>query len=202
MKYLAIDVSGKHMTVAVDNGKKVFCKYQKDAGVQHSVILNESIENTLKKAQIELDDLDFIACVVGAGSFTGIRIGVSTAKALAFAKNKPVVKITSFDCMAYNKEKGKTLCIIDAGHNGFYVCGYTDKKEDLSPRYVLKEELEKYKDYTFVSGEKIDGLKTEIVSIKDGLILAVKEKEKTATYNYDELTPLYVRKSQAEEGRK
>ena len=202
MKCLAIDTSGVHLTVAVVKGNKEFVKFIEDNKVKHSENLMLNVEELLLKAELSIKDLDFIACVVGAGSFTGIRIGISTVKALAFAENKPYLSITSFDTIAYNKGKGKVMAVINAGHGGFYACGYMDEKISFSPRFIEKNELISLSpEYRFISGEKIDGLDTEVVSVKEGLLNAVKEKANEISFNYDDLTPLYLRKSQAEEGR-
>ena len=102
MNYIAVDTSGKHLTLIAKKDEKIYEFFDKDCGVNHSISVMTELENLLIKADMQLKDADFFACVVGAGSFTGIRIGVSTVKALAFAANKPVLKITSFDTLAYN----------------------------------------------------------------------------------------------------
>ena len=202
MKCLAIDTSGKHLTVAIINGEKDFVRFIKDDKVKHSENLMPTVEALLNESGLTLSDLDFIACVAGAGSFTGIRIGISTVKALCFAVKKPYLSITSFDTLAYNNEKGKVMAVINAGHGGFYACGYTDGKISFPPRFIEENELKKYSpEYRFISDEKIDGLFTETVSVKDGLVIAVKEKAGETSFDYDALSPLYLRKSQAEEGR-
>ncbi len=201
MKYVAIDTSGKNLTVVVDNGEKVFCHYEEECGVRHSVRLNAVIEELVEKSGLNLAEADFFACVVGAGSFTGIRIGVSTVKALCLAFNKPALSITSFDTVAYNK-RGNNLVLIDAGHGGYYACGY-DKDMNITygPQYSLKDKIVSLKSqYNFVCGDKVEGLKAKKLPVDKGLIEAVKcLKDKTITAN--DLTPLYLRKSQAEEGR-
>ena len=94
------------------------------------------------------------------------------------------------------------MAVINAGHGGFYACGYTDGKISFPPRFIEENELKKYSPgYRFISDEKIDGLFTETVSVKDGLVIAVKEKAGETSFDYDALSPLYLRKSQAEEGR-
>ena len=146
--------------------------------------------------------MDFIACVVGAGSFTGIRIGVSTVKALCFAYNKPCLSVTSFDTIAYNKKGGKVLSVIDAKHNGFYVCGYDNLEVCLEPSYIMKEQLlDLAKDYKLLSFEQIKDLNVEVVSSLDGFINAVANKKNEISFDLESLVPVYVRKSQAEEGR-
>lgn len=200
MNYIAVDTSGKHLTLLVKKDGKIFEYFDPACGVEHSVKVMPELEKLLLKADMSVETADFFAACVGAGSFTGIRIGVSTVKALAFAAEKPVLKITSFDTLAYNTDSDKVLAIIDAGHNGFYACAYEFGKARPA-KFIMKEELALYDGYTFVSGEEIKGLKTEIVSVKDGFIKAIEEKTSEISADINSLTPLYVRKSQAEENR-
>ena len=200
MNYIAVDTSGKHLTVLIKKDEKVYKFFDKDCGVFHSVKIMTEIENMLNCANMRLSDADFFACTVGAGSFTGIRIGVSTIKALAFANKKPILRITSFDTLAYNKDSDKVLAVIDAKHDGYYVCPYVGGVAGTA-KYLLKGELSDYKDYTFVSSEKIAGVNTEVVSCVEGFIRAIERKSSEITSDINSLTPLYVRKSQAEEGR-
>lgn len=202
MKYLAIDTSNKSLNIAVNNGDKTFIYRDENCGVKHSEEVMVRTEELLVNSGISLSDLDFIACVVGAGSFTGIRIGVSTVKALCFASKKPFLSITSFDTIAYNKPIGKVLAVINAGHDGFYVCGYQDGKVVLQPCFILKPELLNLKEnYELLSFESIANLGVEVVNPANGLVYAVENKKDCLEYNLDLLVPLYVRKSQAEEGR-
>ena len=202
MNYLAVDTSGKNLTVIIKYNGEKYSFFDADCGTFHSVKIMPAIEETAKKAGCTLSDLDFFACVVGAGSFTGIRIGVSTVKALAFAYGKKVLSITSFDTVAYNREKGKYLAVIDAKHGGYYVCGYTDRKVTYPPSFINGEELNKLKsEYGFLSFEEIEGLPVIKEDIEKGLYNAVEEKAGEITDNVNSLVPLYIRKSQAEEGR-
>ena len=80
MNYLVFDTSGTHLTVALKVNGKLHKIYKENCGMQHSTTLMPAIENLLLQAKITVSQLDFIAVCVGAGSFTGIRIGISTAK--------------------------------------------------------------------------------------------------------------------------
>ena len=202
MNYLAIDTCGTALTVAVSYNGTTKVHYAPDCGVKHSVDLMPAVEDMLLQTGFDLNDADFIAVVVGAGSFTGIRIGVSTVKALCFAYKKPCLAITSFDTLAYNNTNGKTLAVIDAKHGSFYACGYTDGKVSFEPSFISRTQLDELlSEYTPVSGLPITGLDTKVVSVTDGLIKAVESKAMEKTFNLDDITPLYIRKSQAEENR-
>ena len=107
MKYLAFDTSGDNLTVIVRKDKEIFSFFEEKCLTLHSSLLMPKVEEILNNAKISLKDLDFIACVVGAGSFTGIRIGISTAKAYSFATGKKVLGVTSFDLLAYNTSRQK-----------------------------------------------------------------------------------------------
>lgn len=203
MNYLAIDTSGKNLTVVVNKNGEIYKYYDSECGTNHSVTLMPKIEELLLKADFDLKNADFLAVVVGAGSFTGIRIGVSTIKALCFSYNLPALSITSFDTLAYNVKSGKVLAVIDASHGGFYVAGYENGEVVIEPSYMLKEELDKIKDgFILVSSSQVDGLDCKIVSVVDGLVNAITKKKDLSVTELDLITPLYVRKSQAEEGRK
>ena len=80
----------------------------------------------LAGAGMSLSDFEFFSAVVGAGSFTGIRIGVSAAKGFCLACEKPSIPVTSFELSAYNAVEpcDKILCIVDALHDAYYACGF------------------------------------------------------------------------------
>ena len=202
MNYIVIDTSGKNLTVVINKNGQIFKYFDAECGTSHSVALMPVIEDLAKKADFDFNDADFMGAVVGAGSFTGIRIGVATIKAMCFAYKKPCLSITSFDTLAYNENGGKVLALIDAKHNGFYVCGYNDKKVDFPPEYLTRDKVEEIaKDYKILASAPIEGFDVTTVSVLDGLIRAVEEKTEKTTFDLESLVPLYVRKSQAEEGR-
>ena len=200
MNYIAVDTSGKHLTLIAQKDGKTYRFFDTECGVNHSVRVMTELENLLIKADMRLSDADFFACVVGAGSFTGIRIGVATVKALAFANNKPVLSITSFDTIAYNIDSDKVLAVIDAKHDGFYVCPYVSGVAG-TPEYLMRADLSRFDGYQFLSFEEIKDLNVKVVSAADGLQRAIELKHDKVSSDINSLVPLYVRKSQAEEGR-
>ncbi len=204
MNYLAIDTSGKNLSIIIKKNGEVYKYHDGECGVRHSVSLMPEVEKLAKEAGVNLAELDFFAVVVGAGSFTGIRIGVSTVKAMCFAYNKPCLSITSFDTLAYNviSKNSKTLAVLDAGHNGYYVCGYNGEEIDFPPSYQLEEQLNNLRsNYDAVVTDKQLSNMTA-VSVIDGMQIAVDRLADKATFDLDSIEPLYCRKSQAEEGRK
>ena len=202
MNYLAIDTSNTTLLLIACKDGKTFVYEDKTCGVKHSQSVMVETEKLLDRAGLTLSDCDFFACVVGAGSFTGIRIGVSTVKALAFATNKPVLSITTFDTLAYNKDSGKHLAIINAKHGSFYACGYNGYEVEFEPSFISENELnELKKEYKLLAFEEIENVNAEIVSVSTGLINAIENKKHLVSFDANSLVPLYIRKSQAEEGR-
>lgn len=199
MKCLAVDTSGEHLTVVYIDDNFIISEYSENVNLRHSITLMPSVESVLKKAGVSISDIDVFASVLGPGSFTGIRIGVSTMKAFSYANDKKVLPLTSFDVLAYNKENGKYLAVIDAKRDNYYVQGYDGKEVCLSPRFLCQDEVLKLsKEYEILSSIDTPFCKANC-SLEKGLISAVKSKLENATFDRETLIPLYVRKSQAEE---
>ena len=202
MNYLAIDTSGFHLTVTAKGERGEYTYYNENCSLKHSVMLMDAIEEALAGAGLSKAEVDVFCCCLGPGSFTGIRIGVATAKALAYALNKRVLGVTSFDVLAYNKTTDNVMPLIDARHGHVYAAGYKKLQTTVPPAFVSVEDLKAYAgEYTAVSSSRIDGVDTEIVSLAEGFRAAVEAKLHLASSDIESLYPLYIRKSQAEEGR-
>ena len=203
--FLAVDTSNNHLAVlAVKNGA-AHTVFIPDCAMKHSVSVIPAVEEALKKADLRLEECDFFSAVVGAGSFTGIRIGISVVKGFCLAFGKPALPVTSFDVLAYNTlDGGKILCLVDALHDCYYACGYEKGEVVYPPAYLTEEEvLALVKEgYTLVACTNLPLAEKERVTLLDpcvGLEKATKtlgEMEK-----FGELTALYVRKSSAELNR-
>lgn len=102
MKILGIDSSAKSASVAIVENSKILSSFFIHTGLTHSQTLVPMIDNTLKCADISLDEIDLIAVNKGPGSFTGIRIGVAAAKGLADTLNINTCGISTLESMAYN----------------------------------------------------------------------------------------------------
>lgn len=205
-KFLAIDTSSSYMTVIVQ-GEKCVRDYMENCAGSHSVKLLDRVENTLSEAGSTLADCDFFAVVTGAGSFTGIRIGISTVKGFCTGLKKPCLPITSFEAIAYDTGEVKTLALISAGHGCVYLCGFDGQKNVIVPPayHTLEEAAALATDYDVVAGFE-EGLYPGMVRVDmaEGLYRAVLKKSENgeALRPCEELAALYVRKSQAEENRK
>ncbi|MBQ7408691.1 MAG: tRNA (adenosine(37)-N6)-threonylcarbamoyltransferase complex dimerization subunit type 1 TsaB [Clostridia bacterium] len=200
MNYLAIDTSGD-LTVLLKVGDKKQTRYLKGCNTKHSLTLMPYIEEVLQDLSVNLNDLDFIACVTGPGSFTGIRIGISTVKALCFACNKPVLSLTSFDLLAYaDNAPSKSLCIINANHGNYYCAAYNDKNLVLQPCFLTEDQIvNKTEEFgEIVVNEAIAWHNCVLADQLNGLERAI-EKNLNKLICANQLLPLYVKRSQAEE---
>ena len=122
MKILALETSAKAVSAAVTENGKVLCSGYQDTGLTHSRTLMPIVEHILKNTDLSMADMDVIAVSAGPGSFTGIRIGVSAAKGLAFAVDKPAVGVSTLAAMARNVAfaDGLIVCAMDARRNQVY----------------------------------------------------------------------------------
>ena len=202
MNYLAIDTSGSHLTVIARGERGEYTYFSEDCSLRHSVVLMGAVEEALEKADLKKEEVDVFCCCLGPGSFTGIRIGVATAKALCYAFGKKILGVTAFDALAYDNTDEFSLALIDARHDHAYAAGYHGRKVVLPPAYLSVAEILKLTgEYKPVSSAPIAGLECKTVSLPDGFRAAVEANLGTASEDLDSVVPLYVRKSQAEEGR-
>ena len=198
-KFLAIDTSSRYLTVLAVNGEKTVLNHLPDCAMSHSVRLMGEVDKALNEANLSVTDCDFISAVTGPGSFTGIRIGIASAKGFAYGAGKQLLSITSFELIAYNVADENFYVVIDAAHDHYYACGFgKDKSIITEPCYLSAEQVEGlncplygFEELSFKNYKKLNAgecLPQAVNSLKDRLS--------------NNMQALYVRKSQAEEGRK
>jgi len=122
MKILALETTGKHASVAcIDEAGNI--NYKKTENVfNHLKSLMPMTELLMQDCQLTINDISCIATSAGPGSFTGIRIGVSTARAIAQVKNIPCISVPTLETFVYNIEsyKGLVCPVLDARQNQIY----------------------------------------------------------------------------------
>lgn len=224
MKILVADTSSSVCAVGVFEDEKLINENTLDNGKTHSENFMPLVKKTLEEAFWSLKDIKFIGVVVGPGSFTGIRIGVASCKAMAEVMNVKMVPVTSLEVLAGNEiGKANIICsMIDARNNQVY-CGIFDKdvnkKEEFIADDVYKvlENLKKYDDIMFVGdatvlhaqvikevlfGKKIQFSDNNKQNANSLGIIVNKKIRKGEFFNCDDVVPLYLRKSQAERMKK
>ena len=127
MKILALETSAKAVSAAVSENGRILASGYQDTGLTHSRTLMPIVEHILKNTDLKLSDMDAIAVAVGPGSFTGIRIGVSAAKGLAFSVDKPAVGVSTLAAMARNAAfaDGLIVCAMDARRSQVYNANFS-----------------------------------------------------------------------------
>ena len=102
MTLLGIDTSGKTASAAVCTESAVLAQTTVYTSLTHSQVILPICRDVVKSAGLELSDMDGIAVSAGPGSYTGLRIGISSVKAICFALNKPCIGISTLESLANN----------------------------------------------------------------------------------------------------
>lgn len=224
MRILGIDTSTMVASVAVIEDNQLVCEYTINTKKTHSQKLMPMIENMLKESDLNINDIDLIGICVGPGSFTGLRIGMATAKAIAHVNNIPIVGVTSLEMLAANMNLcDKKICsILDAQRNQVY----TAKFEYIGNRLVqindtdvleidkLINEISSSEDDYILIGEAVYKYEEKLKDIENISIPSPSHNVTKASslcsialekYNQGEniescytINPMYIRKSQAE----
>ena len=122
MKILALETAAKAVSAAITEDGKVLASAYQDTGLTHSRTLMPLVECLLKNTDNTAADMDVIAVSAGPGSFTGVRIGVSAAKGLAWAAEKPCAAVSTLAALARNAAvwDGLVVCAMDARRQQVY----------------------------------------------------------------------------------
>ena len=223
MLILAFESSAKAASVALCRDGHLVSQYSQCSGLTHTRTLLPMAEDMLKNAELTLRDVDLIAVAHGPGSFTGIRIGVSTVKGLAWAGDTPCVGVSTLEAMAWHGlAAGSYVCpVMDARRSQVYNALFEirdGRPQRLCPdRPIalaeLAEDVKKLDAPVFLVGDGAAITKAffdaqgipcrvapENLLWQDawGVAMAAMDKEPG---NADSLLPVYLRLSQAERER-
>ena len=228
MIILAFDSTAKAASVAITDDEKLLALYNIDNGLTQSELLLPMAENMLKSLKLSFDDIGLLACSVGPGSFTGVRIGVALVKGIAFGKNIPCVSVSTLDSLAENLAglEGIIVPCMDARRAQVYTAIYRGKDgkiekltDDMAVAITdLAEMLKEYdNEPIYLSGDGYEtaksGLLASGVTVSDtpALLLCenaysvacvAKRKHDAGEYGTDlDIAPTYLRMPQAERER-
>jgi tRNA threonylcarbamoyladenosine biosynthesis protein TsaB len=222
MKILGIDTSTLVLAVGVVSEEKVLAEVKLDIQVTYSEILLSSIDQLLKNIQTRIEDIDGFSLAIGPGSFTGLRIGLSTVKGLAFALKKPVAAVVSLDCLAsfFPYSNFPVGALLDAKKQEVYFAWYDTRKGEIkrisdylviSPENlnefikektllvgpgakVYRENIEKSLKENAVFGDAFELFPSGAMIAK----LGIEKIKKNEIENIETLEPFYIRKSEQE----
>lgn len=161
MIFLLIDTSEEDVSIAILKDQKILSNITKTAPNDHSKYTVKLIDDAIKEAKITPHDIDKIMAVVGPGSFTGLRIGITIAKTFAYLEKIEIIPISSLKMRALSQENKYCLSLIDAHHDNYYIGLYDNKyKEVIEEQFMNKNKVI----------ELITKYNPNIISNKDGKI--------------------------------
>lgn len=223
MKILSITTSSKICGVAILEDNSIIKEINLNNGLTHSESLMPLIKKIFEETNLTLSDINLIVSDIGPGSFTGIRIGISTVKAFSDSLGIEAIGVSSLDSLTYNSQNMGVICsLIDAKKNNVYCEIYENILNSAFSHIVRRK----------ASFENIENLLSEIKEINpnynitfvgDGacaykdIILGylpsanfIENNDLSAskvgfaglhnymTQNVQDVMPLYLRKSEAE----
>lgn len=143
MLTLGIEASGRSAGAALLRDGRLLSEYSLNVGLTHSETLLPLIEALLKASGVSLSDLDLIAVSAGPGSFTGLRIGASTAKGLALPGGIPLLPVSTLEGLMQNVSEfpGYVHPILDARRSQVYTASYLHGEKVLPEEAVSMESL-------------------------------------------------------------
>jgi tRNA threonylcarbamoyladenosine biosynthesis protein TsaB len=222
MKILAVDTATKSCSVAIIDDGTLSAELTTRDDQTHSKHLMELIHKVLGISGFSTGELDGLAVTIGPGSFTGLRIGISTIKGLAYALDKPVVGISSLDVLAWQcADRSYLICpLLDARKGEVYSATYRFKNDTLSqksPEKATSPEaaVQKIKEPCVFIGNGARLYRRNISTVLDELahfapksqniirassvaFLSMENFETRKTVEVAGLVPHYIRKSDAE----
>ncbi|MGE5197708.1 MAG: tRNA (adenosine(37)-N6)-threonylcarbamoyltransferase complex dimerization subunit type 1 TsaB [Deltaproteobacteria bacterium] len=185
MKILGIDTSTVFLSLGICDGPGV-SEYNVELGRKHSALLVPSIARVLAALGWKAQDIDYFACGLGPGSFTGMRIGLAAVKGLAYALKKPVVGISTLDILAENVRFSDSRALpfvipaLDARRDLIYCSIYKNKNgslERIAPYSLvtLSEFHKKTRDGSVILGDALNLYKEQILKKAKGVRVLEKD---------------------------
>lgn len=225
MKILAIDTSSFPASVAIADNGILMGEYVIRNQRKHSQNIMMMTERLFDDLGMDISDIDVFSVTSGPGSFTGLRIGISSVRAFAQAMKKPVAPVNTLEALAYNFSLSDAVIVpmLDARRDEVFTAAYkfnNGTATEITPPCVMtiSEICEKYKDSdvimtgdgAIIHRDELDGFKLAPLNLAETrasslALAAYKKAEKNELCDYNHVSPLYLRKSQAEreyEGRK
>lgn len=184
MNLMIVDTTDKALTVIVSTPERDYVSFSND-NIRHNATLMTHIDKILKESHLGIKDIDVFSAVVGPGSFTGIRIGVTVMNAFADVTKGKRVAVNVFEMISYNEKSA--IALVDARHNNYYGAEIEDYK-------IIRMGDYKEADLDLNLTKKIY---RKNIDYSKSLIEIVKEKIKDSNY-IPQLAPLYLKDSQAE----
>lgn len=143
---LYIDTSASKATVALSQEGRTVAIRTHDNANEQAAVLNIMINNVLEEASCVMDNIDAICVCAGPGSYTGLRVGLSAAKGIAYVKDIPLMLFNRLDLIAWGQNKKEPFAIALKARNGeYFFATYTDKgTQNNPPQHLFEQDLVAY----------------------------------------------------------
>ncbi len=204
MIYLLLDTSSTNLIVSLAMDDKILYFYKCEDIIEHSTVLLKEIDIGLKHNKLSISDIGTIFVVNGPGSFTGLRVGVTLAKVLAYALKIKIIPISSLEWMATTEFNGDYIVPYIDARRGYIYAGMYDKnlQSIIKDQYISITEcinfLPKASKITFVGNTSVKGIETFIKS-EENVISIIKKHKSDEGMNPHLVNPNYLKRVEAEE---
>lgn len=226
MNILALDTTSRSVSMALLDQQRVILEYNFFSDDSVSSQLLPSLDMMLKSSRLTLDQVMLFGIGIGPGLFTGIRIGVSALKGMLYGHSKSVVPVVTLEALAYkiSETEKRIVPLIDARRNEVYLAGYQSQGEKmeewhlptLCPIHSLNDYLPSGESFAFVgSGAELhrewikenfpgSGIyyRSHFLAAEIGKIAWQRFQRNEFLSDLQKLTPLYIRRPDAEMDRK
>lgn len=217
---LGIDSSAKSGAAAVMHGGEILSSQINMSGLTHSQTLMPMIDSVISKSGVKIEDIGIIAVTVGPGSFTGLRIGLSSAKGIAAVTGAECIGLSALEALAFGAKGDGIICaVMDARVKRVYNALFSrkgtkftritdDRTLEISE---LLEELKTYNQPIYLVGDaanicfeqykdSIENLSVDEknINIKGESICGLALTKLSDTVNYKQLNPHYIQLPQAQ----
>lgn len=167
---------------------------KEDNNRKHSSLLGTFVDDIFKNSNININDLDSIAISIGPGSYTGLRIGLSFAKGMAYALKKPIIPINTIDSLNYSIDDSNYFIILSAYKNFYYIQEY---KQGIKSNNIKFDKIESIKNKSKIYGFSDNKLNRDIIEINPSSIniakMALKYYDNYICRDIKSIKPNYIK---------
>ena len=167
---------------------------KEDSNRNHSSLLGQFVNDIFKKSDIDIGRLDAIALSIGPGSYTGLRIGLSFSKGIAFSLNKPIIPIDTIQSINESINDSNYFIILPAYKNYFFIQEY---REGIKLNKIVFNTIDFIKNNSVIYGYSENKLEKKIININPSSInianVAYKHYDNYICHNIKSIKPNYIK---------
>lgn len=207
MRILYLDTSSSYLYAGIVSNDILIEDVKVKLDKELSIFTLPKIVEMLEKHNLKPNDIDKIIVVNGPGSFTGIRIGITIAKTLAWTLKKEIVTISSLEAMALSKEDYSYIVPAINARRGYVFAGVYDQNRQvvIENQHILGKELQKElnkleSDYVIVTNDEVD-LEGKKILYNPDILKIVQTYQNKQGINPHAIEPNYLKLTEAEESK-